>query len=70
MKDNPKSLVGTIPEIEKSLLDNSYHVYYGSDFNTGILFESVPCKVVATSSELAKVTINFFFSFIILFAQF
>ena len=58
MKNNTKSRIGSILEIEKSLLENPTHVYFASDFQTSIQLSSFPCKVVMVSKPLLKVSFN------------
>ena len=55
MKNNSKALMGSVSEIEQSLLENPSYVYYASDFQTSIQFNSVPCQVVMVSKSIAKV---------------
>ncbi len=61
MKNNSKALIGTVSEIEQSLLENPFNVYYASDFQTSIQFSSVPCQVVVVSKSIAEASIEFLY---------
>ena len=58
MKNNSKALIGSLSEIEQSLLENPSNVYFASDFQTAIQFSSVPCQVIVVSKTIAKVRSN------------
>ena len=61
MRNNSKALISSVSEIEQSLLENPFNVYYASDFQTSIQFSSVPCQVVVVSKSIAKVSIKFMY---------
>jgi len=58
MKNNNKSRIASLPEIEKSLLENPTLVYFGPDFQTSLQLSSFPCEVVMVSKSLLKVSFN------------